>query len=74
MLSTNLEPVRRGQIRQGIAAALVIGGVASFCVMLATVGLRSEAAGGFHIGFLALKLLFTLSLIALGSGIRVSLL
>src|SRR5260370_30128265 len=67
MLSTNVAQLKRGQIQRVMALAFVIGGAASFCVMLATVGLRSEAAGGFHIGFLALKLLFTLRLMALGT-------
>jgi hypothetical protein len=56
-----------------LAWALVIGGAASFCVMLATVGLRTEAAGGIHVGFLALKLLFMLSVIGSGTALLMKL-
>lgn len=73
MLSANVEPVKRGQLGKTLAWALVIGGASSFCVMLATVGLRTEAVGGFHIGFLALKVLFMLSLIAIGTALLVKL-
>jgi hypothetical protein len=73
MLSTNVEPVKHGQLGKTLAWALVIGGAASFCVMLATVGLRSEAAGGIHIGFLALKLLFMLSVIGTGTALLMKL-
>ena len=65
ILSTNLEPVKRGQIAKTLALALLVGGAAAFCVMLGTVGLRSGLR--FYLSSLALKLLFTLSLIALGT-------
>ena len=69
MLSTNLEPAKdRGQLRTALFMALVIGGVASFCVMLTTVGLRPDA-DGFHLEFLALKLLFMLILIGAGTAL-----
>ena len=73
MLSTNVEPVKRWQIGKTLAWALLVGGAASFCVMLATVGLRSEAVGGIRAGFLALKLLFMLSLVAMGTALLVKL-
>jgi hypothetical protein len=73
MLSTNVEPVKRGQLAKTLAWALVIGGAASFCVMLATVGLRTDAAGGIQVGFLALKLLFMLSLIGMGTALLIKL-
>ena len=69
MLSTNVEPVKSGQVWKPLIWALAIGGAASFCVMLATVGLRTDAAGGIHVGFLALKLLFMLSVIATGTAL-----
>src|SRR6266566_826609 len=70
MLSTNLEPVKNGgQVRKAFAIALVIGGAASFCLMLATVGMRTAASGGFHPAFLVLKLLFMLVLIAVGTAL-----
>jgi hypothetical protein len=68
MLSANLEPVKRGQIGKALAWALVVG-AAAFCVMLATVGLRTEPGDASHLSFLALKLLFTLSLIGMGSAL-----
>ena len=73
MLSTNVEPVKSGQVWKPLIWALAIGGVASFCVMLATVGLRTEAAGGIHFGFLTLKLLFMLSVIGTGTALLMKL-
>ncbi len=73
MLSTNVEPVKSGQVWKPLVWALAIGGGASFCVMLATVGLRTDAAGGIHIGFLALKLLFMLSVIGTGTALLMKL-
>ena len=73
MLSTNVEPVKSGQVWKPLIWALAIGGAASFCVMLATVGLRTEAAGGIHVGFLALKLLFMLSVIGTGTALLMKL-
>jgi|SRR5581483_4342572 len=67
MLSTNVEPVRSGQFRRILAWVLIGGGVAAFCVMLTTVGLRTEPAGVSQLSFLGLKLLFTLSLVGIGA-------
>jgi len=70
MLSTNLEPIKNGgQVGKAFAIALVIGGAASFCLMLATVGMRTAASDGFHPAFLVLKLLFMLVLIAVGTAL-----
>jgi hypothetical protein len=65
ILSTNLEPVKRGQLAKTLALALIVGGAAAFCVMLGTVGLRSGPT--FSLNFLAAKLLFTLSLLGMGT-------
>ena len=73
MLSTNVEPVKSGQVWKPLIWALAIGGVASFCVMLATVGLRTEAAGVSHLGFLALRVLFMLSLVGVGTALLIKL-
>jgi hypothetical protein len=73
MLSTNVEPVKSEQLGKTLAWALVIGGAASFCVMLATVGLRTEPSGLSHIGYLALKVLFTLSVIGMGTALLIKL-
>jgi hypothetical protein len=67
MLSTNVEFVKRGQVRKTLTFALVFGGLAAFCLMLATIGLRPDIGNGAHLGFIALKLLFALSLIVLGA-------
>jgi len=73
MLSTNVELVKSGQVWKPLVWALAIGGAASFCVMLATVGLRTAAAGGIHVGSLALKLLFMLSVIGTGTALLMKL-
>lgn len=67
ILSTNLEPVKRPKVGATLALAVVIGGIAAFCTMLMTVGLRSQNDGVFRLGFLALKLAFMLSVIGLGA-------
>jgi hypothetical protein len=68
MLSTNLDAVKGGQLNKTLALTFVAGGVAAFCVMLSTVGLRT-GGGGFHIGFLVLKLVFMLILIGAGTAL-----
>ncbi len=69
MLSTNVEPVKQGRLRKTLVWALVVGGAAAFCVMLATVGFRTGLTDGFLPGYLTLKLLFTLSLIGVGAAL-----
>ncbi len=73
MLSTNVEPVKCGQGWKPLVWALAMGGAVSFCMMLLTVGLRTQAAGGIHVGFLALKLLFMLSVIGTGTALLMKL-
>ena len=67
VLGTNLEPIKRRRLWTALVWAIVIGGLAAFLVMLATVGLRADLAGRMHLGFMALKLLFTMSLIGVGA-------
>src|SRR5215467_2461389 len=67
LLSTNHEPVKRAQIKKGLILALIVGGAGAFCVMLSTVGLRPN--GTSHLGFLALRLLFTVGLIGAGTAL-----
>lgn len=69
MLSTNIEPVKPRDVEKTMSWAIVVGGAAAFCVMLTTVGLRTEAGNTSHLTFLAVKLLFTLSLIGLGATV-----
>jgi hypothetical protein len=73
MLSTNVEPVQQGKLRKTLVWALVVGGAAAFCLMLATVGLRTGVTDGFLPGYLTLKLVFTLSLIGVGAALLESL-
>jgi hypothetical protein len=73
MLSTNVEPVKAGRMKKTLFWALLLGGAAAFCLMLTTVGLRTNVADGFRPGFLALKLLFTLSLVGVGAALLVRL-
>jgi len=67
MLSKNVEPVKGGWGGKALVWSIILGGAASFCLMLMTVGLQNDMAGEFHIGSLALKLLFMLSLIGAGT-------
>jgi hypothetical protein len=68
VLSTNLEPVGRGALTKTVAWALAIAMVAAFCVMLITVGPRPGVVNDAGRGFLALKLLFAVSLVG-GGGV-----
>jgi hypothetical protein len=68
MLSTNLEPVKGGQLGKTLAWAIVIGLVAAFGVMLACFGIRSDLVAGNHSGALALKIVFALSLVGTGAA------
>jgi hypothetical protein len=67
LLSTNVEPVKSGQVRKTLAFAIIAGGAAAFCVMLGTVGLRADLTDAYHLAFVASKLVFTITLIALGA-------
>jgi len=69
LLSTNLEPVKRGETKKTLTWTILAGGLAAVCLMLATVGLR-PGGGWFLSGYLLLKLLFMLILI--GAGPRCS--
>ena len=40
LLSTNLEPVKRGETKKTLTWTILAGGLAAVCLMLATVGLR----------------------------------
>ena len=61
VLSTNLEPVEPRASTRTVWWALVIATAAAFCVMLTTVGLRPGVVSDGR-GFLALKLVFAVSL------------
>ena len=68
MLSTNLEPVKGGQLWKALSGSVVIGLAAAFLVMLACFGIRSDLVAGNHSGALALKIIFALSLVGTGSA------
>src|SRR6266542_419638 len=66
ILSTNVEPVKPAQLEKALVWAVVVGGAAAFCLMLATVGARREILNGSELGFFTLKIVWTLSLIVIG--------
>lgn len=68
LLSTNVEPVKGGQLKKTLALTLVVGGAAAFCVMLATAGPRTNG-GELKIGFLIFRLVFMLILIGAGTAL-----
>ena len=65
ILSSNIEPVKGERLQKGLVLALVGGGAGAFCVMLGTVGLRPT--GPPQLGYLAVRLVFTVSLIVLAA-------
>lgn len=71
MLSTNVERIDRSRLSGTLAWAVAIAGVAAFCAMLTTIGLLPDLGNGANLAFLVLKLLFTLSLLALGASFLV---
>jgi hypothetical protein len=69
MLSTNVEPVKGGQLWKTLAWAIAVSGIAAFGVMVATVGIRNDVAAGREPISIALELVFSLSLVAAGAVI-----
>ena len=67
LLSSDLQPIRRGVVGRTLALALLIGGAAAFGLMLVTVGLRPDLFEGASSTLLAVKLPFTVSLIGIGT-------
>lgn len=68
MLGTNLDPVKPGRLGKTLAWTLVLGWVAALVLMLATVGVQPDITDRENLGFLAVKLLFALSLIGSGTA------
>ena len=66
-LSANLEPAHRGQFGKTLVLAMVTGGAAALGLMLATVGPRPDLGSTAHLEWLALKLVFALSVIGAGA-------
>jgi hypothetical protein len=71
LLSANLEPVRGGHFGKTLVLAILTGGAAAFGLMLATVGPRPDLHSPAHLEWLAVKLLFALSVIGTGAAFLV---
>lgn len=67
MLSMDIEPVSRGRFGRMLILAIVSSGVAAFGLMLATVGLRPDLQSAPHLEWLAIKLLFSMSVVGAGA-------
>lgn len=65
VLSTNLEPVRRGAVSRLLAGALALGAALAFGLMLLTVG---PGEGKVHLPALGAKLVFALGLAVAGAA------
>ncbi|MEQ1908109.1 MAG: DUF1109 domain-containing protein [Vicinamibacterales bacterium] len=70
-LSADVGPVRRAPLARTLSWVMVLGAVIAVCVMLATVGPRRGLADA-PVHFLALKLLFTMSLAIIGGVVLFS--
>lgn len=66
-LCTNLEPVSCRQLRKTLTLAIITGVAAAFGLMLATVGPRPDPGTTVHLKWIALKLLFALSVIIMAA-------
>jgi len=67
MLSAELEAVSNGRPGKTLILALVTGGAIAFALMLVTVGPRPDLQSAVHIEWIAVKLLFALSVIGTGA-------
>lgn len=67
MLSTNVEPVDRRKLARTFGAALTIGGIAAIGAVLLGFGLRTDLTDTGVFVSLALKIVFTIGLVALAS-------
>ena len=68
VLSTNLEPVEAKALSRALVWSLVVATAAAFCVMLVTVAPRPGVLSDDGRGFLALKLVFAVSLAGAGTA------
>lgn len=68
MLGTNIEPVKAGQLRTTLFAALAVGTAVALCLVVAIFGMPGEAFGRAYLGLTALALMFTLGLVAAGAS------
>lgn len=68
MLSTNVEPVERGLVRQTISIAVASGVAIALCLMLAGLGVRADLTTTRAVVFLLLKVAFALMVVGLAVG------
>jgi len=71
LLSANLEPASRGRFGKTLILAMMASGAAAFGMMLATVGPRPDLHSTAHLEWLAVKLVFALSVIGTGTPLLV---
>ena len=67
MLSAELEAVNNGRLGKTLILAIVTGGAIAFALMLVTVGPRPDLQSTAHLEWVAVKLLFALSVIGTGA-------
>jgi hypothetical protein len=67
VLCANLEPAYHEQFGKTLILAMVTGGAAAFGLMFATVGPRPDLHSTTHLEWLAVKLVFALSVIGMGA-------
>lgn len=67
MLSAELDAVNSGRLTKTLILALTTGGAIAFALMLVTVGPRPDVQSSAHIEWVAVKLLFALSVIGTGA-------
>ena len=68
LLGTNIEPVKGGQLRNTLLAALAVGAAGALCLLLLIFGAPGEAIGREYLGLKVLGLAFTLGLVATGAS------
>jgi hypothetical protein len=73
MLSSGVEPVRGGELRNVVLTALAGGAVLAFCLMLVVLGVPAGTLGGAQFWLKLLALAFTLSLVGASANLLVRL-
>ena len=68
LLGTNIEPVKGGQLRNALLAALAVGAAGALCLSLLILDAPGEAIGREYLGLKVLGLAFTLGLVAAGAS------
>jgi hypothetical protein len=67
MLSTNVDPVDRGQVVRIVSIAILAGGAAALGAVLFTLGARTDLSAVSTLTYLPLKLVFTIGTLVLTS-------